>query len=62
MRMMICIPIDIDCNTTARKEIRAAMRRELINIARGEQPGEWLRGIVDDDTFVIRAPETPKAQ
>lgn len=56
MKMMLCIELDIQADTTSRHEIRRAMKRKVIELAR-EQPETFLRSIVDDDNFIVRAPE-----
>lgn len=66
MRVMVCIEMEVDANTTKRSEIKAAVKRELVRYARHVKAGpedtapdakEFLLNAVDNDKFIVRAPE-----
>lgn len=63
MKMMLCVPVDVEVTSTRRSEIRQALKRRLIDLARAEKdPGAFLREVVDRDEFLVRAPEQPKVE
>lgn len=57
MRVMVCIPLDINVDTTRRKDIREAVRARLDAGIHHE-----YKQCLDADTFVVRAPESTQAK
>ena len=61
MKMMLCVEIDVDITSTRRAEIKKAVERRLVELARMEkEPGQYLRNLADTGAFLVRAPEQPK--
>lgn len=56
MKVMLCVPIEINVDTTRRKDIREAVRARL-------DDRNGMLASLDEcailDTFVVRAPEAP---
>jgi hypothetical protein len=57
MKMLLCIEVDVEADTTARKVIRAATRNHLLGIIRAKQGDQYLRNVIDQDSFLVRARE-----
>ncbi len=53
MKFMLVIPVELNVETTKRTEHRAAMKRKLVELARGGA-GEFLRKAADEDNFLVR--------
>lgn len=61
MKMLVCIPLEVDANTTARKEIRRAARVEILALARDpSRAAMFFRDMLNTDEFLVRAPEPKK--
>lgn len=61
MKFMLVIPVDLEVQTTKRSEIKAAMKRKLVELARNGA-SEFLRQAANTDGFLVRANEAIPGQ